>query len=110
MPPYFYAHFFSVDPSVIIYWISPPINSGASGLVDVYQFIFILRSNVFLFYANSIDVGQMARFAASDLGLHYLTMTLLWDTRQKCVKCHCFKDTFITRIKKRKKANLFCKC
>ena len=77
----FYTHFYLVDLSVIIHWISPPINSRASGLVDVYQFVFILRSNVFLFYANSVYVGQMARFAASDLGLHCLPMTLLWDTR-----------------------------
>ena len=73
--------FYLVDPSVIIHWISPPINSRAFGLVDVYQFVFILRSNVFLFYANSVYVGQMARFAASDMGLDCLPVTLLWDTR-----------------------------
>ena len=28
--------------------------------------------------ANSVDPDQMPNYVASDLGVHYLTMTLLW--------------------------------
>ena len=36
--------------------------------------------------ANSVDPDQTPRSAASDLGLHCLPMSLLWDARLKCVK------------------------
>ena len=36
--------------------------------------------------ANSVDPGQTPRSAASDLGLHCLHMSLLWDARLKWVK------------------------
>ena len=32
-------------------------------------------------YANSVDHDQTPRFAASDLVLHYLPMSLKWDAR-----------------------------
>ena len=35
--------------------------------------------------ANSVDLDQTPRNAASDLGLHCLPMSLLWDTRHKWV-------------------------
>ena len=31
--------------------------------------------------ANSVDLDQTPRSAASDLGLHCLSMSLLWDAR-----------------------------
>ena len=31
-------------------------------------------------YANSVNPDQTPRSAASDLGLHYLPLSLLWDT------------------------------
>ena len=34
---------------------------------------------------NSVDPDQMPHFAASDLGLHCLPMSLLWDARHKWV-------------------------
>ena len=34
--------------------------------------------------ANSVDSNQTPRSAASDLGLHFLPMSLLWDARHKC--------------------------
>ena len=37
------------------------------------------------FNANSIDPDQTPRSAASDLGLHCLPMSLLWDARHKNV-------------------------
>ena len=46
--------------------------------------------------ANSVDPDQTPHSAASDLGLHCLPMSLLWDARHKWVnKClkyiHLFK-------------------
>ena len=38
------------------------------------------------FNANSIDPDQTPRSAASDLGLHCLPISLLWDARLKWVK------------------------
>ena len=45
------------------------------------MFIDISVSN-----ANSVDPDQTPRFAASDLGLHCLPMSLLWDARHKWIK------------------------
>ena len=39
--------------------------------------------------ANSEDPDQTPRYAASDLGLHCLLMSLLWDTRLKLVNTSC---------------------
>ena len=50
--------------------------------------------------ANSVDPDQTPRSAASDVGLHYLPMSLLWEARLKWVnhvqmffrmqaKCQC---------------------
>ena len=39
-----------------------------------------------VFIANSEDSDQMLCSAASNLGLHCLPMSLLWDTRHKWVK------------------------
>ena len=36
--------------------------------------------------ANSVDSDQMPRSGASDLGLHCLPMSHLWDARHKWVK------------------------
>ena len=36
-----------------------------------------------VFNANSADPDQMSHSAASDLGLHCLPMSLLWDARHK---------------------------
>ena len=57
-----------------------------------------------VFNANSLDPDQTPRFAASDLGLHCLSMSLLWDARHKLINClfanlvavstHSTMDTF----------------
>ena len=39
--------------------------------------------------ANSEDPDQMPHPAAFDLGLHCLSMNLLWDARHKWVKQNC---------------------
>ena len=38
-----------------------------------------------VFNANSVDPDQMPHSMASDLGLHCLPMSLLWEARHKCV-------------------------
>ena len=44
--------------------------------------------------ANSAHPDQTPRSVAPDLGLHYLPVPLLWDTRYKWIKAtpmmHCF--------------------
>ena len=52
-------------------------------LVILLCFIAILVVN-----AKSVDPDQMLHSVASDLGLHCLQMSLLWDTRDKWVKVH----------------------
>ena len=41
---------------------------------------------MFILNANSEDPDQTPRYAASDLGIHCLPMSLLWDARLKWVK------------------------
>ena len=36
--------------------------------------------------ANILDTGQRSHSAASDLGLHCLPMSILWDAKLKWVK------------------------
>ena len=49
-------------------------------LPSCYQAIFV---EVTIFYANRIDPNQTPHSAASDLGLHCLQMSLLWDASYK---------------------------
>ena len=39
-----------------------------------------------VFNANSVDPDQTPHAVASDMGLHYLPASFLWDTRHKWVK------------------------
>ena len=41
-----------------------------------------------VFNANSEDPDQTPRSAASDMGLHCLSVSLLWDARLKWVKIY----------------------
>ena len=47
--------------------------------------------------ANNVHPDQMLGYAASDLGLHCLPMSHLWDTRHKLVKCisHVLLHVFV---------------
>ena len=48
------------------------------------SFLFLLLSfivEILVLNANSVDPNQTPCSAASDLGLHYLPMVLLWDAR-----------------------------
>ena len=51
-----------------------------------------------VFKANSVDPDQTPRSAASDLGLHCLPMSLLWDTRHKYVN-YIWNDNTTLRMK-----------
>ena len=53
-------------------------------LMDLLSLLYFTEAPVF--NANSIEADQRSRSAASDLGLHCLPMSLLWDTRNKWVK------------------------
>ena len=44
-----------------------------------------------VFSANSVDLNQTQHSVASDLGLHCLPMSLLWDARHKWVKVKSLK-------------------
>ena len=45
---------------------------------------------------NSVDPVQTPQFAASDLGLHGLPMSLLWDARHEWVKLCLGKYRILT--------------
>ena len=57
-------------------------------------FIFLLSSyfiEILVFNANSVDLDQTSCCAASDLSIHFLLMSLLWDARHTWVKAEiCF--------------------
>ena len=50
----------------------------------IWLFLYIpCFVEISVFYAKRVDADQMPRFAASDLGLHCLSMSLVWGTRHK---------------------------
>ena len=60
-------------------------------VINPFSGIFYLNSldrsicYILEFNANSVDSDQTPRSVASDLGLHCLPMSLLWDARLKWV-------------------------
>ena len=56
---------------------------------SIFQLIIFniaLFREIFAFYRNSVDPDQTPRSVASDLDLHCLLMSLLWDTMHKWIK------------------------
>ena len=55
---------------------------------DVWLVFFILPCFIANpeFHANSVDPDQKPRYAASDLGLHCLPISILWDARHKLIE------------------------
>ena len=52
--------------------------------VSVYFFLLSpCFTEIPVFNANGVDPKQARRFAATDLGLHILLMSLLWDATHK---------------------------
>ena len=70
-----------MDSSTLTLWTGPgrfPIY-GMSG-----QFLLLpCFIEITVFNANSVDPDQTPRSVASDLDLHYLTMSLLWGARHR---------------------------
>ena len=67
-----------MDSSTITLWTDPfPIK----GCLVVVVFLLLCFKEIPVFNANSVDPDQMPHSAASDLGLHCLQKSLLWDTR-----------------------------
>ena len=67
------THLCPVNPSTSSLWAVPFVKGGTKWLV----FIITLLSEISVNHANSVDPDQTPRFAASDLGLHCLPMSLL---------------------------------
>ena len=59
--------------------------------ISIIRNVWLVFLSLFFIYipvlnANSVDPDQTPRSAASDLGLHCLPMSHLWDARLKWVK------------------------
>ena len=63
----------SVDSSTLTLW---PCSFPGCLVSFYFWFVEIYELN-----ANSVDPDQMSRSAASDLGLHFLSISHLWDAR-----------------------------
>ena len=71
-----------VDSSTLTLWTGPfPVNGVSGKLLLLLWFTEIPVIN-----ANGVDPDQTPCSVASDLGLHCLPMSLLWDARLKWVK------------------------
>ena len=73
-----------MDSSILIYWISPFIILGVSG-VYIYIYILYFHRNCCKFHVNSVEPDQMPHSVASDLCLHCLlstSLSILWDVRR----------------------------
>ena len=51
-----------------------------------FCFIAMFYIHSLVLNANSVDPDQMPHYAASDLGLHFLPVSRIWDARLKWVK------------------------
>ena len=71
-----------MDYSTSTLWTGPFPVCGVSGWF-LYSLCNVENSD---FKVNSVDPDQTPHSAASDLGLHCLPMSLLWDARLKWVK------------------------
>ena len=64
-------------------------------LRGVCFFIIVFLQNT-VFTVNSVALNQTRRSAASDLGLHCLQMSLLWDARHKWInQCNLILFLFL---------------
>ena len=70
MPNELFYHFFGAG-----------LIGGVSGL-----FLSLFIKEILVFSASSVDLDKMPHSVASDLGLHYLPMSLTWDTRAQLFK------------------------
>ena len=63
--------------------INPFVPSGLSYInsLDKFISIIVMYYKIVELNANSVDPDQTPRSSASDLGLHCLPISLLWDAR-----------------------------
>ena len=71
-----------MDSSTIALWTWPSPTEGVSGLL--LGLLVIIE--IIILNANRVNPDQTLHSAASDLGLHCLRMSHLWDARLKWVK------------------------
>ena len=72
-----------MDSATSTFWTGPFPIDRMSGCFLLCVLLCLIEIPVFS--ANTVDPDQTPRSAASDLGLHCLPMSLLWDTRHKWV-------------------------
>ena len=74
-------HLCPVECSIPTLWTDRILNRR-----DIWLFLLLACfAEIPVFNANNVDPDQTPRFAAFDLGLHCLSMCLLWDARYKRV-------------------------
>ena len=66
------THCILVDSSSVIYWTSPFVILGVSGLFSCLYSVFVGKSCK----QKCLEPDQMQHYVASDLGLHCLSRTL----------------------------------
>ena len=71
-----------MDSPTLIIWTDPFPTEEVSGQILLLPYFIEIP----VFNANGVYPDQTPRSAASDLGLHCLPMSLLWDARHKWVK------------------------
>ena len=71
-----------MDSSTLSFWAGLFLKER----VTSYFLLLLCFIAIPVFNANSIDPDQTPRSVASDLGQHYLLMSLLCDTEYKYVK------------------------
>ena len=72
------THLCRMDFHTTALWTGPLSKEGC-----LITFIKPCFREIYVFNANLLDPDQTPRSAASDLGLHCLPMSLLWDARHK---------------------------
>ena len=72
-----------MDSSTSSHWTSISYIRGVWLVLFLSLSCFVEISEL---HANSIDSDQTPRSVASDLGLHCLPLSLLWDARHKLIK------------------------
>ena len=65
--------------------ISSKTGGGVGEGAGVWLVLLFPSFEIVVLTANSVDTDRAPRFVASDLGLHVLTMSFLWDGRHKWV-------------------------
>ena len=68
-----------MDSSISVLWTGPFVIEGVTGKFLLSKYFIQIP----VFNANIVNPDQTPRSAASDLGLHCLQISFLWDASQK---------------------------